>query len=447
MARRWLIVCGGGNNGGDGYVIATLALAAGISAQVAAILDPSRLKGDAASSHQQYQRAGGVPLPFDAEYCNAADLIVDALFGTGLAREVSGEYRRIILAMNDAPAPKVAIDVPSGLDAARGMALGVAVRANLTVTFVARKVGMYIGEGPDYVGEVCFSDLALPPDIAARFHAAGQLFGDTDSRELLPRRPRTAHKGAFGHVLVAGGNIGMGGAVRLAAEAALRSGAGLVTVATRRENVAAVTGYRPELMSWPVETPADLDPVLTRATIIAVGPGLGQDEWAHGILSRILSSTLPLVVDADALNLLAMKPTQRRDWILTPHPGEAGRLLGISSAQVQADRPAAAAALSGKFGATVLLKGRATLVAAVDGTPWFVDCGNPGMATGGMGDVLTGIVAGLRAQFSHADVCAITALAAWVHARAGDAAAGSGERGLTAGDVVEHLRPWLNPGS
>jgi NAD(P)H-hydrate epimerase len=445
LAQRWLVVCGGGNNGGDGFVIATLALAAGITTQVAAIHEPSALKGDAASAYRLFQRAGGVALPFHAVSCNETDLIVDALFGTGLTREVGGEHGRVIHAMNEAAAPRIAIDVPSGLDAASGRVLGIAVRAGVTVTFVARKLGLYVGDGPDHAGEVRFSDLALPPDIAAQFAPAGRLFGDADWRELLPRRSRTAHKGAFGHVLVVGGNVGMGGAVRLAAEAALRSGAGLVTVATRPENVAAVTGYRPELMCWPVTMPSDLELPIARATIIAAGPGLGQDDWARGILSRILATTLPLVVDADALNLLAAESPQNRDWILTPHPGEAARLLGLTSAQVQADRPAAVVALSGRYAATVLLKGRATLVAGADGAPWIIDRGNPGMATGGMGDVLTGIVAGLRAQFPHGDAAAITALAAWVHASAGDAAGASGERGLTAGDVLDHLRPWLNP--
>jgi NAD(P)H-hydrate epimerase len=200
-------------------------------------------------------------------------------------------------------------------------------------------------------------------------------------------------------------------------------------------------------MCWPVESPADLERVLGRATVVAIGPGLGQDEWAERILERVLATSLPLVLDADALNLLAARPLQRRDAIMTPHPGEAARLLGLSNAEIQGDRRAAALALARKYAATVLLKGRATLVAAGDEAPWIIDRGNPGMASGGMGDLLTGIVAGVWAQFTRGDPATLTALAAWVHAGAADTAAAEGERGLTAGEVLEHVRPWMNPGS
>jgi NAD(P)H-hydrate epimerase len=445
-AQRWLILCGAGNNGGDGFVVAALAQIAGITARVVTMQDPRTLAGDAAEAYREFRRAGGETSSYQAGRYTDAELIVDALFGTGLTRDVDGDYARTIEAANQLAVPRIAIDVPSGLRASDGKVLGVAIRAQLTVTFVGQKLGLYVGDGPEYTGEVMFSGLGIPADIAEQFVPAARLFGAADARQLLPRRARMAHKGSFGHVLVIGGNSGMGGAVRLAGEAALRAGAGLVTVATRAANVAAVTGHRPELMCSAVESRSDLERLLVKATVIAVGPGLGQDDWAREIFSSVVATSCPLVVDADALNLLAQIPRERPDWILTPHPGEAARLLGVGNQHIQADRISAASALATKYGATVLLKGRATVVAGAEEIPWLIDRGNPGMATGGMGDVLTGLVAGLRAQFARGDPADIAALAAWVHASAGDAAATAGERGLVAGDVLEHLRPWLNPG-
>jgi len=274
-----------------------------------------------------------------------------------------------------------------------------------------------------------------------------QVFGARDFADVFPRRARTAHKGSFGHVLVVGGNHGMGGAARLAGEAALRSGAGLVTVATRPANVSVVTGGRPELMCRGVESGDDLDEILERATVVALGPGLGQDKWAAELYARVVRAGRACVVDADALNLLAQTPSRRDDWILTPHPGEAGRLLGRDTAAVQADRPAALAGLTERFGGAVVLKGRATLVGQSGRRPFLIRAGNPGMATGGMGDVLTGLVAGLLAQCDRDDggLQRAAAAGAWVHACAGDAAAEVGERGLIATDLFRHLRSCLNP--
>ena len=347
--------------------------------------------------------------------------------------------------VNVCKAPVIAVDIPTGLSGTTGRMHGAVIEAQVTATFIGRKQGLYIGTGPEYSGEIVFADLGVPLERVAHVPPQLRLYDGADHARILPRRARTANKGSFGHVLVIGGNAGMGGAVRLAGEAALRAGAGLVSVATRPENVVAVTSGRPELMCRGVTTPADLDSLLARTTVIAIGPGLGQDAWARDLLDKVLGLPQVLVVDADALNLIAARPRRRDSWVLTPHPGEAGRLLGLSTAEVQADRVGAAAGLWSRYGGVVLLKGRCTLVGHADQLPYVIDAGNPGMASAGMGDVLTGLIAGVVAQRRASEILQATACAAYVHARAADEAALGGERGLIAGDLFPRLRSWLNP--
>ncbi|MDG2375730.1 MAG: NAD(P)H-hydrate dehydratase, partial [Woeseiaceae bacterium] len=265
---------------------------------------------------------------------------------------------------------------------------------------------------------------------------------DSIVRQALPRRNRSAHKGTYGHVLIVGGAPGMAGAVRVCGEAALRAGAGLVSVATHPDHSRQISAGRPELMCHGVNGSEDLTSLLDRATVVAVGPGLGRDEWAQSLLSTVLQSGKSVVVDADALNLLREVGCEHDDTILTPHPGEAGVLLGKSVTDVQADRPAALNALVGKFGGTAVLKGAGTLVSSESGSPWLCSAGNPGMASGGMGDALTGIIAGLRAQKLSAESAAVVGVQ--VHGRAGDKAALSGERGLIVSDVIAEIRSWIN---
>lgn len=453
-ARCWVVLCGAGNNGGDGYVIARLARQAGREVRVCALGEPSQLTGDAAMAWQDFADCGGSLVAFDAQILADADLVVDAILGTGLSRPVEGATRSAIEAVNGALRPVVAVDIPSGLDSTSGFPLDVAVRADLTVTFVGRKLGLYLGDGPAYTGAIVFADLGIPPVVVERAGLGGKatlrLFTAGELTRLLPRRPGTAHKGNFGHVLVIGGNHGMSGAVRLAAEAALRAGAGLVSVATRPAHAGFIPLVRPELMCHGLVEPDDLKPLLARATVVALGPGLGQDEWAQKLLAAVLTTRLPLVLDADALNLLSRAPVRRTDWILTPHPGEAGRLLGWSSAAVQRGRPGALEALRDRYGGTIVLKGSGTLVGGTGPCPWLIPTGNPGMATAGMGDVLTGIIAGLVAQardplLAGVPGADIAAAAAFVHGAAGDAAAAIGQRGVVAGDLLRELRPWLNP--
>jgi NAD(P)H-hydrate epimerase len=439
------VVCGAGNNAGDGYVVARLAAAAGMVVTVAALSEPRRLRGDAGKAWQEFERAGGDVVPFTGDLCAVADLIVDAMLGTGLARPLEGAWLHAVEAINAARVPVLAVDIPSGLDGATGAVLGDAVRADLTATFIGRKRGLYLGAGPERTGAIVFDDLGVPLERVSHVTPSLRLFDTRVQARVLPRRSRIAHKGHFGHVLVIGGNVGMAGAVRLAGEAALRAGAGLVSVVTRPQHVAAVTASRPELMCRGIDSVAELEPLLARAGVVAIGPGLGQDRWARDLLARVVESDRRLVVDADALNVLAERPVRRDDWVLTPHPGEAARLLGWTTADIQTDRTGAAAALCDRFGGVGLLKGRCTLIGRSGQLPYLIDAGNPGMASAGMGDVLTGLIAGLVAQQRDGDLLAAVACAAFVHGKAGDAAAAGGERGIVASDVLAHLRPWLNP--
>ena len=440
-ARSLAIYCGPGNNGGDGYVVARLARAQGLRVQVLAVAEPARLQGDARRAYDDFASAGGVSEPFD-QPARTADVIVDAVFGTGLAREVSGETAELFASINASHRPVLAVDIPSGLNADTGHVLGAAIRADLTVSFIGRKQGCYLGAAPDHVGRLVFDDLGGPAGIYDEVPTDHRLLDASIVAGALPRRARTAHKGQNGYVLVIGGAPGMGGAARLAGESALRVGAGLVTVACHPQSVG-VLSARPELMSVAVGSCGDLEHALERATLLALGPGLGQSPWAMEILGAVLAVPKPVIVDADALNLLAMTPRRRDDWVLTPHPGEAARLLGTDTAQVQGDRLRAAAELQRRYGGTIVLKGAGSIVQTAEHGAWFCDRGNPGMAAAGMGDVLTGVIAGIGAQ------CRDLALAAragvLVHAEAGDRAATAGERGLVAGDVIAELRRGVNP--
>jgi hydroxyethylthiazole kinase-like uncharacterized protein yjeF len=448
LARRMLVLCGPGNNGGDGYVVARFARAAGLDVTVAA---PAGLPvaGDAARAAADWRAAGGAVLPWTAVLLERADLVVDALLGTGLARAVGAPLAEVVGAVNAAGRPVVALDVPSGLDSDTGQVRGVAVAAALTVTFVGLKPGFFLGAGPEHVGRLICDDLDVAPAAFAGAEPALRRIPEGDLRALLPRRARTAHKGVNGRVLVVGGGPGMPGAVRLAGEAALRSGAGLVTIATWPAHAAALAAGRPELICLPAETPEDIAPALAAADVVAVGPGLGRTAWAERLLGAVFAAGKPLVVDADALNALAASPAQCTHWCLTPHPGEAARLLGLDPAAVQADRLAAVRALAARYGGVAVLKGAGTLVAVGEGPPWVCERGNPGMAAAGMGDVLTGVIAAIAAQ--QADpltaLGAAAAVAVLVHAQAGDLAARGGERGILASDLIAQLPACVNPAS
>lgn len=452
--RRVLVLAGAGNNGGDGYVVARLALESGREARVLSLADPGGLSGEAHEAWAAWEAAGGSTEPFSAQALGWADLVVDALFGTGLGRPVAGRWAEAIEALNTltgrqsaptgAAGPAVlAIDIPSGLAADTGAVLGVAVRAALTVSFIGWKQGLWTGAGPAYAGDRCLASLDLQPESYAAAVPDSHLVDAGEGAGVLGPRPRDAHKGHNGHVLVIGGEAGMAGAARMAAEAAARAGAGLVSVATRAAHAAALVAARPELMVRGVEDTVALRPLLARASVVAIGPGLGHGAWGRAMFGAALEGTAPLVVDADALGLLAGEPVERGHWVLTPHPGEAARLLGCTTTAVQADRFAAARRLARRHGGVCVLKGAGSLID--DGERCFVcAAGNPGMASGGMGDVLTGVVAALLAQGLAPALAARQAV--HIHARAADeAAAEGGERGLLATDLLPGIRRGVNP--
>jgi len=394
------------------------------------------------ASLQALEDAGFSPESWRATAGASADLIVDALLGTGLDRPVAGDYATAIAHINASGLPVLAIDIPSGLNADTGQAMGAVVVADATVTFIGMKQGLLTGAAPDYCGRIYFSDLEVPRAIYDAVEPDAQRITRVRLMDRLGRRQLTGHKGHYGHVLVVGGESGYMGAARMAGEAAARVGAGLVSVATRSSHAAMIAAACPVLMSHGVETPADLDSLLGNATVLAVGPGFGRGEWAQGLFARLLEHRVPMVLDADAVNLLAADPLKQDNWVLTPHPGEAARLLNCTTKGIQADRFAAAKEIQARYGGVCVLKGAGTLVAGTGGQLWLCDAGNPGMGSGGMGDVLTGVIAGLLAQGLSLDDAAC--LGVCLHAEAGDRAAEKGERGLLATDLMPWIRQLAN---
>lgn len=445
QARKITVLCGSGNNGGDGYEVARLARAAGCDVGVVelALRTPS---GDAATARRAWLAGGGHCRSWNDVRGVAPDteVIVDALFGTGLSRPPAGAAADAIAEINArhrAGCGVLAVDVPSGLEVDRGAAPGACVEADLSVTFIGRKFGLHTGAGVDHAGRVIYDPLVPEVSTIDRPPALAHLLDVDEVRVALPPRRRGAHKGDHGHVLIVGGDHGMAGAALMAARAALRAGAGLVTVATRAEHAAALTAAQPEVMFRGVRVADDLTALLERADAVAVGPGLGQSEWARALWVAVAGRPR-LVVDADALNLLAGTPRRGESWILTPHPGEAARLLACSTREVQADRGAALRALAQRYGGYPVLKGAGSLIWLGGGVA-LCPYGNPGMGVGGMGDALTGIVAACLAQGLAPAVAATTGVL--VHALAGDAAAARGERGLLPSDLIDQIRTVVNP--
>ena len=440
-ARSVTVVCGGGNNGGDGYVIAGLAKDAGLDVQLVELADPAKLEGDALTARRFALERLGEEVGED--WPVRGDVIVDALLGTGVQGGVRAAYQEAIDRINAAAKPVLAVDVPSGVDAdTGGLHTPAPVRAALTVSFVAAKIGLVTGAAVDFVGDLIVDDIGVPE--AARVEPGIAVLQGAGLADLA-RQPN-AHKGDFGRLLIVGGDEDMGGAVALAGEAALRVGAGAVTVATRAVNRAAILARRPELMVCAADNADALDAPLAAATAVAVGPGLGRGAWGESLLAKCLAAGKPLVVDADGLNILAgqgglgLADLPPANAVITPHPGEAGRLLGHDADWVQHNRLQAAAELS-QHGAVAVLKGAGTLLAQAGATRSICLLGNPGMATAGSGDVLTGVIGGLLAR--GLAPLAAAELGVWLHARAGDEAAATATAALLAGEMIAALR--LNP--
>jgi len=439
-AERLLVLCGPGNNGGDGYVIARLARAAGRSPVICSV-GPEPKEGAAARARRDALDAGLSTFPWAPSRAQDADIIVDSLYGTGLRRDLKGSPAEMIAAVNRSARPVLAIDIPSGLDADTGAIHGVAIRADATITFIALKPGLFTGAGRERAGNVHFDSLGIPESlyepvkpVAIRITAASL---------SVPKRARDAHKGDAGRVLVIGGDRGMPGAARLTGEAACRCGAGLVTLATHPAHAPTITITRPELIAHGVPNTAALKPLLAAADVVALGPGLGRQAWGKAMFQAAVRSDRPLVIDADGLFFLANTKLRRRDWILTPHPGEAARLLGSETNDIQKDRLAAVRAITKRYGGVCVLKGSGTLISeagheAID----LCDLGNPGLASGGSGDVLTGAIAALPGQGLPAREAA--RLGVWLHAKAADRLAEEqGEMGMMAGDLPPVMRDEL----
>ncbi len=444
-ARRWLVCCGTGNNGGDGYLLARHAALAGISVSVVRVGAPAT--PDAVRAADACTRAG-VPIDdFAPAALEPADLLVDAILGIGLSAAPRGLAATLVDAINAHGAPVFALDVPSGLDADTGSAAGACVEATHTLTFIAHKPGLWTGAGRRVTGAVALAGLDCFPAEVDGAYTTRLLCGY--AAQALGVRPADDHKGRRGRALLIGGDLGMGGAIALAGESCARVGAGVTVVVTRREHVAALLARRPELLVLGVDE-HDGDPLrenaalLARADVMAIGPGLAQREWGRRWMAYAESAVSPRVFDADALNLLAGNRSRLRAIdVITPHPGEAARLLGCTADEVERDRLGAARALVAAFGATVVLKGAGTLIADPSGKIAISPHAVPALATGGSGDVLTGLIAGLMAQGLEAwDAACVAVLA---HAECGiRASAVHGPRGVLAGDLPGQLQAVLN---
>ncbi|MCG8612364.1 MAG: NAD(P)H-hydrate dehydratase [Pseudomonadales bacterium] len=487
--RNIIVFCGGGNNGGDGYIIAGLARCKGISATVLALVNPDKLHGDALQAYhwaietgvtvqtQALVDAPGISAAFSAvcagEFSNGgarreATVIVDAMLGTGATGPLRAPFDSAVRVINQSACPVVSVDIPTGVSADSGVVSHLAVHAHVTVTYIAMKQGLLTGAAPNYTGKLYFDDLAVSPQTLANFRPASKRAALESWIAALPVRRVADHKGRFGRIIVVGGDLGMGGAAILASEAGARSGAGLISVATRSAHLTAVLSRRPEIMAKGVESGEELVHWLEEKLdqgqfTLVVGPGLGQGDWGTAIFNAVqtfLKSCyekgidLPSVWDADALNLISRSAQTEQGWmqraVATPHPGEAARLLQCSVSDIEADRFAAVQKLNSRLACTVVLKGAGTLVSApscgAEGKHediWLANTGNPGMASGGMGDVLNGIIGALLAQGMSPLEAAV--LGVLVHGESADLAIR--ERGivsLLAGDVVDAIGSALS---
>ena len=442
---RIAVCCGEGNNGGDGYIVARLAQEAGYQVQVFALKPNAELsaplESDAHRARSAWREQGGNEKALLDCAPDQFDLVVDALFGVGLNRALEGDPVTWVQHVNASSTPVISVDVPSGLNADNGHVPGAAVRAHLTVSLVALKRGLLTGKAQNHTGELVLEDLGIGETFKQQNEADWFRVDAGGLGNWLPARARCTHKGEQGHVLIVGGQPGMSGAVILAMKSALRAGAGKVSVACHPDVQAIVAAAQPEAMVHSIKDEDTLKPLLREASAIALGPGLGQSRWSHDVFSQVMKADALKVIDADGLNLLASYPARSSKLLLTPHPGEAARLLQTTADEVEADRFLAVTQLREKYGAQVLLKGAGSLL-VTDRGRCLIDRGSPAMASGGMGDLLTGLISGLLAQ-RMAPAQALIAGALW-HAMAGEEAGKDGERGTLASDLLPYIRRLVN---
>jgi len=443
-AKKIAVFCGTGNNGGDGFVLAELAYARGYIVTIYLIGSVDRITSEAAIAAFKACKQADIPiLLFNSTITNIdADLIVDAICGIGLQKPLRDTAVHAVQLMQSQSLPILSLDIPTGIEADTGEVLGAAIKANATITFIAVKIGLLMSAGLAHRGKLICDDLALPAELFETVKPIAERLKIKTYRSFLKSRSRDWHKGLSGHVLIIGSGPGFSGASRLAAEAALRVGAGLVTIATHPDHAALLNITRPEIMCHGVHDATELQPLLDKAKVIIIGPGLTQNDWALNLFNKVISQPQPMVVDADGLNLLATHPMQHKNWVLTPHPGEAARLLHTSTQDIQSNRLAAAQKIQQQYGGTCVLKGAGTIITSPHLLPSVCDQGNAGMATAGMGDVLSGVIGGLLAQSVPMEQA--TRLGVVWHAIAGDRAAQEGERGLLAMDLMPYLRQLCN---
>jgi NAD(P)H-hydrate epimerase len=436
------ICCGRGNNAGDGYVVAELALRHGIEVELIQLGDPEALGGDAATARDDALAAGlRIIRSDDGEVAISGEVIVDALLGTGIQGAPRQAYASVIERMNASLAPVLAVDVPSGISADTGAAAGIAVQAQSTVTFIGRKIGLHTGAGVALGGRVVYADLGVGPEVHAEVPGVDWMTfsGLLAARGGLQPRDADAYKQSLGHVVVIGGDESMGGAVSMAAEAVLRCGAGMVTVVTRGTHRNAILARRPEVMVLDAADEELVREVLEKAATLVVGPGLGRRAWGERLFELALALAKPTLIDADGLYWLAASgSTAPPGTVITPHAAEAARLLDCSVAQVQSDRLSAARQLAKTVGGVAVLKGAGSVVAGSDKVLGICAHGNPGMASAGMGDVLSGVIGSLLAQgYSSPEAASIGAC---LHSLAADrAAAEQGEISLLATDLMPEM--------
>lgn len=438
------IVCGTGNNAGDGFVLARLAVGAGIETTVYTHTYPKA--ADAIAAYSEMQRVGCLTQSID-DFHPQSGVIVDCIFGIGLSGAPKAPWSHLIEKINDLGLPVIAVDIPSGLSADQGTVPGAVVTADHTLTYIGLKPGLLTGEGPEVCGDIQLDslDVTTGSDKTNLYKICAN-----DFPGLLQRRRRNSHKGSHGHVLIVGGDAGYGGAALMAGCASLRTGAGLTSVITHPCHAASFLSLRPELMVHAMTSaeydPVALDRLLNSATVILLGPGLGQGGFGKSFYSAVVDhiayTKKAAVLDADALNLLAANSVTLPSVSITPHPGEAARLLNCSTQDINLDRYRAVQALYDKYGAVSVLKGAGSLICTGNAT-FINDTGNPGMASGGMGDVLTGVIGGLLAQA--VPMPDAVRMAVWMHGEAADRLASSaGEKGLLATDLVDELRALVN---
>lgn len=434
--KRVYVICGGGNNGGDGFAFAQYAHLLGWHVDVGLSVSPAHVKSEASVTLlSELASLGIMPKPYDAAVCAQADLVVDALLGIGVEARLANELLSIIGSINSLKKAVLALDVPSGLNANKGSHHGDVIQADRTITFLAHKPGLVSADGADYAGVVRVESLGVKDSIYDNIRPISRLLNVTQGERGLEARKKNAHKGQFGQALIVGGDEGMLGSVMLAAQTCAYAGAGIVRVVTKSEHAPMVTVRCPEVMAYGDRNLSDF---IDRSTVVAVGFGMTDNAWSKNLWQRVVSSDKPKVVDAGALRLLANNPYHCDNWILTPHPGEAAALLGISSREVQADRLAAVVALQAKFGGVVVLKGSGTLV--YDGKEAQIcDFGDGALSTAGMGDVLAGMITALVAQGMSLPVAAVQGV--MLHAKAGEQLAQESHV-VMASQVAERVRQF-----